>query len=626
MTPFHRWPRLALALCAALAWLAAPAAAADPDPQALFARMKAASGGERWDRIGEIEYEAALRQGGEAGRVRVRRDLVGGRHRVRSDLGVQHGERGYDGRDAWMRDEKGLVTVLDGAAARREALTDAYLARNGWFAPPARDPAAMAYLGERRDGDARYHVVEVTPARGATLAAWLDARTGLLARLHRRGDDGRETVLHYGDYREVDGVRLPFSVRQSEGDARYDSLLRLTRVRTRPVADAARFARPASAVRDARIAGGARRTTVPFELYAGKILVSLSIDGGAPLPFLLDTGGLNLLTPAAARALGLRGEGEQPVQGAGEGVQSLQTARVGRYRLGQVELDDQRFLIVELPQLLVERGDKPPIAGLIGYELLRRFTVRIDYDARLLTVSPAGGLAGTDAPDVLALSFDDRTPQATARVDGAEGLFALDTGSGSGLSLLAPFAAGHGIVLDADRAGMMGGVGGHVRIRTGQVRRFELGPHALPRPSADIVEAKAGVFASRLLAGNVGQAVLSRFVLTFDYDSRRLRVEPGRRFAEPFETPATLGFGLDRVDRTRFRVLHVAEGSAAAGAGVRAGDVVTALGGEPAERFDLDELQALLRRSARSGLDLSIQAEDGTERIVRVPPAAPGRR
>src|SRR5690625_4740558 len=166
------------------------------------------------------------------------------------------------------------------------------------------------------------------------------------------------------------------------------------------------------------------------------------------MPFILDSGGLNLLTPAAARQLGLEGKGRQSVAGAGSQLQSLQVAHVKHYRLGAVGLKKQRFLVTPLPLLLTDRGDKPPIAGLIGYELLRRFTTRTDYARHTLTFRAAGQLRNAHGADVLPLTFDDRTPQVRARVNGVSGVFTLDTGASNTLTVFCPFANTHGSTLE----------------------------------------------------------------------------------------------------------------------------------------------------------------------------------
>lgn len=506
-----------------------------------------------------------------------------------------------------MQDEKGLVNVLDAATARRQAITDAYLARNGWFAPASRDPATMTWLGEQRGDGHRFQRVRVTPAGGDPVEAWIDADTHLLARLSRDGDDGFTTTTRYTDYRTVEGLRLPFHERDSNGETSYDSTRIVHHVELLAQAVDADFARPPSVISDARIDGGLASATVPFERYAGLILVELAIDGHAPMPFILDSGGLNLLTADAARALGIQGEGKQAIQGVGTQIQSMQVADVDSYRLGPVQLEQQRFLIVDLPLLLTDRGDRPAIAGLIGYELLRRFTTRIDYDHQQLTFTAAGGLRDATGTNVLPLSFDDRTPMVHARVNGVDGVFMMDTGDSSDLTVFAPFATAHRITLDGRiSASHSGGVGGIIESRRGQVASLALGQRALFDVPTTLSAPKSGAFASEQLAGNLGQGILSRYVITLDYASRRMQLERSAHWAQPFEEGPSLGFGLNRISHEQFQVVAVTPASSAARAGLAAGDIVTALDGEPASRLGLDVLRTSMRHGSLHGLAVTV--------------------
>lgn len=603
-------PRLRVLLAAALSWLAIASASATPasiDPHTLFAAMREATGGERWNSVGEIVVEAAVSEGGLHGTQRTYRDTRRGRYASQSDVGVERGSEGFDGSHRWMRDEKGLVTVLDDASAQRRTATDAYLTRNGWFASAASDPATMEYLGEQREGARRLHEVRVVPAHGEAIEAWIDADSHLLARLSRRAENGGIETIHYADYRMVNGLRLSFSQRSSNGDVAYDSTEIIRHVDILASALDAHFTQPESVIRDARILGGVARAEVPFQNYAGLILVELAIDGHAPLPFILDSGGLNLLTPEAANKLGIQGEGHQAIHGVGTQTQSLQVADVDAYRLGPVQLEQQRFLIVDLPLLLTDRGDKPAIAGLIGYELLRRFTTRIDHGRQLLTFSAAGGLRDTKGADVLPLSFGGRTPQVHAVVNGVDGVFMMDTGDSGDLTLFAPFAKEHHITLDGTvSASHSGGVGGLIENSRGRVALFALGPHALQNPPATLSAPTAGVFASDQLAGNIGQDILSRYVITLDYASRRMQLQRDADWARPFEDGPSLGFGMNRISHQHYQVVAVTDGSQAQRAGLVAGDIVVALDGVPASRLGLDDLRASMRRGAQLGLAVTV--------------------
>lgn len=108
--------------------------------------------------------------------------------------------------------------------------------------------ASMRVAGRERIGDRETVVVEDGQGRALGQRLFFDAQTGLLL----RRQDFTEAVLFpiseqtdFEDYREVDGVRLPFVIRTSNVDTWFSVTRRFTEVRHNvPVEDSA-FRQPA---------------------------------------------------------------------------------------------------------------------------------------------------------------------------------------------------------------------------------------------------------------------------------------------------------------------------------------------------------------------------------------------
>ena len=81
-----------------------------------------------------------------------------------------------------------------------------------------------------------------------------------------------------------------------------------------------------------------------------------------------------------------------------------------------------------------------------------------------------------------------------------------------------------------------------------------------------VAHATEGAFASEDFAGNIGNRILERFRVTFDYERRHVYLEPGKRY-------------LDRDHLTRCGVLMTRSGGV-----VR---VASVLSGSPADRGGL---------------------------------------
>ena len=160
--------------------------------------------------------------------------------------------------------------------------------------------------------------------------------------------------------------------------------------------------------------------TVPIVPGTGYALVAVSLDGGPPMRFVIDTGGQNAISVQAARRAGLTVVGAGKVGGVGASLADVAFASVRSVRIGGAEMRDQPFVVLDL-------GDGP-VDGIIGYELLARFAARIDFahgrvelarDVREL--NPSG--------TAVRMVFDDRQPQVDGALDGIPGAITIDTGS-----------------------------------------------------------------------------------------------------------------------------------------------------------------------------------------------------
>jgi hypothetical protein len=77
--------------------------------------------------------------------------------------------------------------------------------------------------------------------------------------------------------------------------------------------------------------------------------------------------------------------------------------------LGGVELSALRLSVLALPRFCTDRGSRPPLAGLLGYNLLARLAVRLDYESRTLTLTPARDFHYRGAGAHVPLFFTDNT-------------------------------------------------------------------------------------------------------------------------------------------------------------------------------------------------------------------------
>ena len=610
--------RAASLLC--LATLASPPAAADPapapSPRDLLQKARAAQGGEAWDGVNSLRLEGRVSVGGLEGRIESVVDVKAGRFRDRWELGPTRGAAGWDGRRAWSQDSSGIPRVEEAAEARRGAVSDAYRRAEAWWFPE-RGSAELRALGERRDGDRAFQALEVAPPGGRPFELWV-GEDGLFDRWVEVVE-GRSVTTTLSDWREVGGVKVPFGLRTSLGDGEpaHDQVVAWTAIQAgAPEPDSA-FDVPAPPAPDFGLAGGRRETTVPFRVENGHIYLDVLLNGKGPFRLILDTGGMNIVTPAVARALGLAAEGRLPIGGAGEATEDIGLTTVERIQIGDAFLEKQAFLVYPLDR--TEPVEGVPQQGLIGYEVLRRFPARIDYQRERLTLYAPGALHYRGPGAVLPFVFNEHVPQVEGEVDGIPGAFDLDTGSRSSLDLMSPFVQAHGLVArygaTAERISGWG-AGGPVRGYEVRAHLLKLGPVEVPEPVTGLSTQRTGAFAATEVAGNVGYGVLSRFTVYLDYQEQRVVLERNSRFARP-DSADRAGVWLHITDRT-FEVIEVVPGTPAAEAGLAPGDRILSVDGVAAARLTLPGVRRLLReRPAGTRLELRVR-RDGSVRRVRL--------
>ena len=146
-------------------------------------------------------------------------------------------EQGWNGKTGWRTFGGRQLPLDDTAAVEREAQ----------FAPPLTLAKLLTGLKVVRDAPLEKGMAHVIEGRQGDLRVrlWLDAQTGLLARMTIRqptpaGDLAEQ--IDYSDYRTVDGVKLPFVTRSNKGgEASVDTV---TEVKHNVAVDDKQFAPP----------------------------------------------------------------------------------------------------------------------------------------------------------------------------------------------------------------------------------------------------------------------------------------------------------------------------------------------------------------------------------------------
>lgn len=297
-----------------------------------------------------------------------------------------------------------------------------------------------------------------------------------------------------------------------------------------PVARAgtAQAATPADPARHARIdsqgsvrfdAGRSARLVVE-RAPTGHLLVRPEINGREAGWFIFDTGaGICVVSTPHTAELGLERTGEVQALGVG-GAKSAVTWSAQTLSLGPVTLTDHPLMETDLSFLAQHLGRE--IAGIVGYGVLAKCVAEIDLAGAAISIhDPATYELAKGA--WMPLSIDDRVPSVRARFEDKEGLFRLDTGARGSVTFHEPATRRWKLLEGREtRDTEMGGVGGFVAGKTGELAWFELAGVRRERVPAVFATEAVGTFAESSKDGNVGTGLLEPFVIVTDYPGRRI--------------------------------------------------------------------------------------------------------
>lgn len=349
------------------------------------------------------------------------------------------------------------------------------------------------------------------------------------------------------------------------------------------------------------------QVTVPTE---GGLTFQMKVDGQGPFATVFDTGAVNVISANFAKQLGLKVEEKSIDLGAIGGVVKVHTAHVDKLSIGDLVVRDQTFYVLDIPS-----GTGIP-QMLVGWELLQRFAVRMDFQHSQLTFYDLSHFTyqGGGSAVPLILNKHGNGIYLDAKVDGIRGRFQLDSGNETGFFLNAAFVRKHHLQrkLGAKLRGYNGkGLGGDspeawfTRLHT-----LTIGTIVLQYPVVRLQTAKDH-FAEKL-AGNIGQSILEHFTVTVDCRHRVVYLEklPNWDAPELFNRAGLIYDG----QRDGYEVKTVFPGSPAEAAGLKRGDIITAING----RRPLGQANdPMFTKTVGTVLHLTVR-RDGTEHTYDV--------
>jgi hypothetical protein len=607
-------PLLAAALV--LAASALPAAG-DPRADQLLAAAKDATGGKAWDKIVTWHEQGTADAGGLSGPYDSWIDLPTLRNSLTFSMGPVSGGSGWDRTHVWTTDSSKEVRIEASDEAVSQATQDAYRGASAYYFPD-RFPATREYAGERGADGVTYDAVKITPKGADPFEIWFDRKTHRIGREVQLTGDHPHTFL-YEDYGPLGDIIVPRILIDRIGkDSRFDIVAKSKSIAFTGTEPDTRYAPPAPPANSAQWPEGKDSVTVPFQLLNNHIYVDVSINGSAPRPFVFDTGATNVIESETAAGLGIKVEGVLPTTGFGDKIQETGLAKVRTVGVGGLVVPDQVFTTQHGAGWVAIEGT--PSHGLIGYEVVKRAVVTIDYAAHTMTFTKPGAFQPPANVTPIAFAFDDHIPMLPGTLDGAPGQFELDTGSRGALTVMGPFAQAHGLIekIHPKVSGTVGyGVGGPARALLGRAESLVLGPVTIQRPIAEFAINKEGGGNEQHTAGNIGGDILKRFTVTLDYGHQLAWLQPnaGNDSPEVFDRS---GLWIARAKSGAIEVADVTTDGPAFRLGLKVGDEILAIDGKRAEDIQLPALRETFKGAVGTRLQLRVKTPAGEKDVTLV--------
>lgn len=362
-------------------------------------------------------------------------------------------------------------------------------------------------------------------------------------------------------------------------------------------------------------------TSTKMELYGDHIFIHLSVDGSEPLDFIFDTGdGLPVIDLDVANELGLdlnHSSSKTSAQGAIKGA----LIDHNTIELNGIELEkDIQLYATSLRHLEMSIGRN--IDGIIGYDLLHHYVVKLDYDRGMFDLFDQSSYNHDGVGESFQFKLDNYIPHISGDVtlnDGEvlKGEFFLNTGAGTTLDFNTKYAAKNKII---NRTGdhfsyPVAGISNQETTHyEGRVKNFGFGTFDFSDMPIGISTAKHGIQNNKKVAGILGNKVLKRFNITFDYSREKIHFIRNKNFTEAFKVNASGIYLQLSEDMSKVLAHRVYDNSPAQAAGINENAEIVKVNGVDVDEYTLPQLRDILEKT-NSSVDLVI-LQGGEEKEI----------
>jgi len=240
----------------------------------------------------------------------------------------------------------------------------------------------------------------------------------------------------------------------------------------------------------------------------------------------LDSGAsANFFNSDAIADLDLEVAGTMPVVGIA-GFNEVQLVRTDSISIGSLVLLNQIAGTMDLSDFEKILPTDNNFGGILGHDFLSRFPVMVDYQNSELTIFNSDKFTPPAGGEEIPFKLTMLVPTIEGEIEGIKGDFIVDLGNSYGLVLHKQFADRHDLFNFFENkrtnSDTFGGIGGKLESLSGTAQEFQIGQIILSDVEVIIPSQGKGLAGSSQLAGNIGNQLLNKFKVLFDYGHNKL--------------------------------------------------------------------------------------------------------
>lgn len=375
-----------------------------------------------------------------------------------------------------------------------------------------------------------------------------------------------------------------------------------------------------------QLTGHRGRATIPFRTFNNLIIIPVSINGSDTLSFIVDTGVRNtiLIEKSVADALALEYERTINILGAASN-QVVIGHIVSKVRFQSAGLTGEihSLLVIDEDFLRLENYFGRKIHGIIGYDLFRRFIVKINYETKKLKLYEPENYTPSRSYTRIVFDLDNGKPYVDA-------LLTIDDSTQVNSRLMIDLGASHSSLLELNTkdslklpekyitSSLGRGLGGNIEGYKARIDRIDIGKFNFQEVIVSYADPTSFLDSASHANrnGTLGGEILSRFHVIFSYPDNAMYLKKNKNYHTPFEyNLCGITLMVVEMDFNAYLVDEVAPGSPADLAGVKPGDFLREVNHIPAHQLGYDEITGIFHSRPNRTVKLLLNREGKDIRV-----------